>query len=52
MWCPDIDPTIVSDLVQGSMLMRFLSTGTPPDARAVREVTDILLQGLRARPAT
>ncbi|HEY3163037.1 MAG TPA: TetR/AcrR family transcriptional regulator [Candidatus Limnocylindrales bacterium] len=46
----DIDPTIVSDLVQGSMLMRFLSSGTPPDANAVRQVTDVLLRGLRARP--
>lgn len=46
----DIDPTVVSDLVQGSMLMRFFSTGVAPDASAVRQVTDILLRGLQERP--
>jgi AcrR family transcriptional regulator len=43
----DIDPALVSDIVQGTMLMRFLSTGTPPDDRAVRQVTEIVLRGLR-----
>ena len=46
----DIDPTIVSNMIQGPILMHFLSTGTPPDANAVRQVTDVLLRGLRARP--
>ncbi|MBA2382603.1 MAG: TetR/AcrR family transcriptional regulator, partial [Chloroflexi bacterium] len=46
----DIDPTLVSDIVQGTMLMRLLSTGTPPDAIAVRQLVEVLLRGL-AEPA-
>jgi AcrR family transcriptional regulator len=43
----DIDPLIVSDMVQGAMLMRLLSSGTAPDSAAVDQVVDILLRGLR-----
>jgi AcrR family transcriptional regulator len=47
----DIDPTLVSDIVQGAMLMRLLSTGTPPDATAVQQLVDVLLRGLRSEVA-
>jgi len=43
----DIDPTLVSDIVQGTMLMRLLSSGVAPDEAAVRQLSDILLRGLR-----
>ncbi len=43
----DIDPTLISDIVQGTMLMRLLSTGAPPDAEAVRQLVDIVMRGLR-----
>jgi AcrR family transcriptional regulator len=48
----DIDPTLVSDMIQGTMLMRLLSTGTPPDGEAVRQVVDIVLRGAGAAPST
>lgn len=47
----DVDPRLVADMVLGTMLMRLLSGGTPPDARAVRQLTSVLLRGLRAEPA-
>ena len=43
----DIDPLLISDIVQGTMLMRLLSSGTPPDSVAVQQLVDILLRGLR-----
>jgi AcrR family transcriptional regulator len=43
----DIDPFLVSDIVQGTMLMRLLSTGTPPDSVAASQLVEILLRGLR-----
>jgi AcrR family transcriptional regulator len=46
----DIEPALVSDIIQGTMLMRLLSTGTPPDGRAVRELVAVLRRGLRAEP--
>lgn len=49
----DIDPMLVSDIVQGTMLMRLLSSGVAPDDVAVRQLAEILLGGLReptARP--
>ena len=49
----DIDPSLVSDLVLGTMIMRFLSTGLPPDDTAVRQLVDVVLRGLAelAEPA-
>jgi AcrR family transcriptional regulator len=44
----DIDPALVSDIIQGTMLMRLLSSGDPPTEQAVRELVAVLLQGLRA----
>jgi AcrR family transcriptional regulator len=46
----DIDPALVSDMVQGTMLMRLLSTGVAPDRAAVEQLVDVLLRGLRAAP--
>ena len=46
----DIDPTLVSDVVIGTMIMRLLSTGRPPDDTAVRQLVDVMLRGL-AEPA-
>jgi hypothetical protein len=43
----DVDSTLVGDIVQGTMLMRLLSTGLPPDAATVRQLVDIVLRGLR-----
>ena len=43
----DVDPLLVSDIVQGAMLMRLLSSGTAPDEAAVGQVVDILVRGLR-----
>jgi Tetracyclin repressor-like, C-terminal domain len=43
----DIDPTLVADMIQGTMLMRLLSTGVPPDREAVRQLVDVVLRGLR-----
>lgn len=46
----DIDPALVSDIVQGTMLARLLSTGLPPDQDAVRQLVEIVLRGLREPP--
>jgi AcrR family transcriptional regulator len=46
----DIEPALISDIVQGTMLMRLLSTGVAPDAAAVGQLVDVLLRGLRAKP--
>jgi len=46
----DIDSTLVSDMVIGTMIMRLLSTGLPPDDTAVRQLVDVMLRGL-AEPA-
>ncbi len=43
----DIDPILVSDIVQGTMLMRLLSSGAAPDAAAAEQLVSILLRGLR-----
>ena len=47
----DIDPALVSDIVQGSMLARLLSTGAPPSPAVVRQLVDVVLRGLREPPA-
>jgi AcrR family transcriptional regulator len=46
----DIDPVLVADMIQGTMLMRLLSTGVAPDAEAVRQTVDVILRGLREAP--
>jgi hypothetical protein len=38
-------------MILGTMLMRLLSTGVPPDREAVRQLVGVLLRGLRD-PAT
>ena len=43
----DIDPALVADLLLGSLLMRLLSTGAPPDDAAVGQLADVVLRGLR-----
>jgi AcrR family transcriptional regulator len=42
----DIQPTLVSDMVIGTLIMRLLSTGLPPDDTAVRQLVDVVLRGL------
>jgi AcrR family transcriptional regulator len=42
----DIDPALVSDMVLGTMIMRLLSTGMPPDDTAIRQLVDVMLRGL------
>jgi AcrR family transcriptional regulator len=44
----DIEPGLVGDMIIGTMLMRYLSTGRPPDADAERQLVDVLERGLRA----
>jgi AcrR family transcriptional regulator len=43
----DIDPALVGDILLGSLLMRLLSTGAPPDDAAVGQLADVVLRGLR-----
>ncbi|HLO36334.1 MAG TPA: TetR-like C-terminal domain-containing protein [Candidatus Deferrimicrobium sp.] len=43
----DIDPTIVGDILLGSMLMRLLSSGLPPDQTMIHQTVDVVLRGLR-----
>ena len=43
----DIDPALVADIVQGTMMMRLLSTGAPPEDAVVDQLVDVLLRGLR-----
>jgi AcrR family transcriptional regulator len=47
----DIDPALVADIVQGTLMMRLLSTGVAPNAAAVRQLVDVVLRGIR-EPAT
>ena len=43
----DVEPSLAADMVQGTMLMRLLTTGIPPDSEMVRQLVDVVLQGLR-----
>ena len=43
----DVDPALVADILLGTMLMRLLSTGAPPDEAAIGQVADVVLRGLR-----
>jgi AcrR family transcriptional regulator len=43
----DVEPSLAADMVLGTMLMRLLSTGIPPDSTMIRELVDVVLQGLR-----
>jgi AcrR family transcriptional regulator len=43
----DIDGSLVADIVQGTMMMRLLSTGRPPDATAEAQLAAVLRRGLR-----
>jgi AcrR family transcriptional regulator len=47
----DIDPSLIGDIVQGTMLMRLLATGVPPDKASVDQLASIVLRGLRAAAA-
>ena len=43
----DVEPSLAADMVLGTMLMRLLSTGIPPDSTMIRELVGVVLQGLR-----
>jgi AcrR family transcriptional regulator len=47
----DVDPGLVGDIVQGTMLMRLLTTGVAPSQAAVDQLASIVLRGLRASTA-
>ena len=46
---PDVDPTVIGDILVGSVLMHLLSTGRPATRATVAEIVDVLLNGLRRR---
>jgi AcrR family transcriptional regulator len=47
----DIDPALVADMVQGTLVMRLLSTGVPPDDAFVDQLIAVLMRGLSEPPA-
>ena len=46
---PDVDPTVIGDIIVGSFLMHLLSTGRPASRATGVEIMDVLLNGLRRR---
>lgn len=46
---PEVDPTVISDILLGSVLMHLLSTGQPASRATVTKMLDVLLNGLRRR---
>jgi AcrR family transcriptional regulator len=44
----DVEPTIVFDLIVGAMLSIILATAKAPSAEFARQLTDVVLAGLRA----
>ncbi len=49
---PEVDPTVIGDILVGSVLMHLLSTGKPASRTTVTEIMDVLLNGLRRRAET
>ncbi len=47
----DVDPELVVDVIAGAILQRLLTTGVPPDPETTRAIVDLVLSGLRVRPA-
>lgn len=47
----DVDPKLVVDIVTGAILQRLLTTGAPADPETTRAIVDLLVSGLRERPA-
>lgn len=45
----EVDPTVIGDILVGSVLMHLLSTGRPASRATVAEIVDVLLNGLRRR---
>lgn len=47
----DVDPVLVTDVVMGTLLHRWLATGRPPTHADSEQVIDILLNGIKRRQA-
>lgn len=47
----DVDPTLVMDIVMGSLLNRWLASGRPPTQSDAEMLVDILLNGIKPRQA-
>lgn len=47
----DVDPLLVMDVVMGTLLNRWLASGQPPTKADSETVVDILLNGIKRRPA-
>ena len=45
----DIDPTVVFDLIVGSILNHLLATGDTPSNQAADQIADVIIAGLRRR---
>ena len=46
---PDVDPTVIADIIVGSQMIHLLSTGQPATRATGKEILDVLLNGLRRR---
>jgi AcrR family transcriptional regulator len=46
---PDVDPTVIGDVIVGSVLMHLLSTGRPASRSIGAAILDVLLNGVRRR---
>jgi AcrR family transcriptional regulator len=49
---PDVDPTVIADIIVGSQMIHLLSTGRPATRATGKEILDVLLNGLRRRGDT
>lgn len=47
----DVEAELVVDVIAGAILQRLLTTGQPPDPETTRAIVDLLVAGLRVRPA-
>ena len=46
---PDVNPTVIADIIVGSHMIHLLSTGRPATRATGKEILDVLLNGLRRR---
>jgi hypothetical protein len=49
---PEVDPSVIGEIIVGSHLMHLLSTGRPPTRATGKKMLDVLLNGLRQRGET
>ena len=47
----DVDPEVVVDLLIGGLLSHLLAVGSAPSAAVVQTMVDVVMDGVRARPA-